>query len=299
MSDVQLHDFGQHRDRLGGLKVEAVSCMHFEAELFRACRALLDPLEFDGSHGVMPVDDRLTPCAGMYLDHRRADLCGGLDLLVIRCDEQRDANARRFQFGDHRHQMIALADHVQPTFGGYLLSPLRHDAGGVRTRLQRDIDHLAGRRHFEIERLGELRLQARDIVVANMTAIFAQMRRDTIRSSGDGNQCGLHGIGMPPAARVANGGDVIDVDAEAEFLKSHVSQGIQFSIFNPTMRRNSRSLPVTSVSPNNLACAAIQRSLPLMISPFEARSARRPLYACAVPAVTGAISKKLANSSMI
>jgi hypothetical protein len=68
---------------------------------------------------------------------------------------------------------------------------------------------------------GELRLQARDIVVADMTAVFAQMRRDAVGARLDRKQRGLDGIGMFPAARVADGGDVIDVDAEAEGARRH------------------------------------------------------------------------------
>ena len=157
----------------------------------------------------------------MDFDHRRADLGGGLDLLWIGGDEQRHADARRLQLGDDRHEVIVLAHHVEPAFGRHFLPPLRHDAGGVRARLERDVDHLARRRHLEIQRLGELRLQARNIVVADVAAVLAQMRRDAVGAGLDREQRGLHGIGMPPAARIADGRDVIDVDAEAEGVCGH------------------------------------------------------------------------------
>ena len=102
-------------------------------------------------------------------------------------------------------------------------APLRHDAGGMRARLERDLDHLARRRHLEIERLGQLRLQPRDIVVADVAAILAQMRRDAVGAGRDREQRGLHRIGMAPAARVADGRDVIDVDAEAEGACRHAA----------------------------------------------------------------------------
>ena len=55
-----------------------------------------------------------------------------------------------------------------------------------------------------------------DIVVDDVAAILAQMRSDAV---GAGRDCDLgrpDGVGMAPAARVAHGGDVVDVDAEAD-----------------------------------------------------------------------------------
>ena len=47
-----------------------------------------------------------------------------------------------------------LARRVEPALGRPLLALLGHDAGGVRAVAERDIDHLLGRRHLEIERFG-------------------------------------------------------------------------------------------------------------------------------------------------
>ena len=81
---------------------------------------------------------------------------------------------------------------------------------------QRDVHHLAGRRHFEIERLLDARLEPCDVVVADMAAVLAQMRGDAVGAGRDRDLGGAQRIGMPPAARIADGGDVVDVDAEAE-----------------------------------------------------------------------------------
>jgi hypothetical protein len=42
------------------------------------------------------------------------------------------------------------------------------------------------------------------------------VRRDAVGASLDGQMGGTRGIGMTAAARVADGGNVIDVDAQAE-----------------------------------------------------------------------------------
>ena len=65
-----------------------------------------------------------------------------------------------------------------------------------------------------------LRLQPRDVVVDDVAAILAQMRGDAVGAGGDRDLGRLHRIGMPAAARVAHGGDVVDVDAEADGRRS-------------------------------------------------------------------------------
>jgi hypothetical protein len=78
---------------------------------------------------------------------------------------------------------------------------------------QRDGGHLRGCRHLEIERLGDLGLEAGDVVVADMAAILAQMRRDAV---GPGRNCDPsrpERIRMGTAAGVPDGGDMIDIDA--------------------------------------------------------------------------------------
>ena len=59
-------------------------------------------------------------------------------------------------------------------------------------------------------------LQPRDIVVGNMPAVFAQMRGDAVGAGRLRQDGGAHRIGIVAAARIAHGGDVIDVDAEAQ-----------------------------------------------------------------------------------
>ncbi len=49
-----------------------------------------------------------------------------------------------------------------------------------------------------------------------MPAIFAQMGGDAVAAGRDRKLGRAHRVGMASAARVADGGDVIDVDAETE-----------------------------------------------------------------------------------
>jgi hypothetical protein len=185
----------------------------------------------------------------------------GLDLLHVGADEQRHADPGRLQFRDDRHQVVVLPHHVEPALGGELLPPLRHDAGGVRPRLQRDVDHLAGCSHLEVQRLGQLRLQPRDIIIADVAAILAQMRRDAVGPGRDRRQGGFDRIRMAAAARIADGRDVIDVDAERRGLADipSLKHGIRpagpIHCSNEKIHSFTRStLPTTSFA---LSCAMI------------------------------------------
>ena len=59
--------------------------------------------------------------------------------------------------------------------------------------------------------------------VIDVAAGFAQMRGNTVATGGDSKLGRTHWIRMTLAARVADGGDVIDVDAEAKRRRFHLA----------------------------------------------------------------------------
>jgi hypothetical protein len=152
----------------------------------------------------------------VQLDHRRAQLFGRLELPAFGIDEQRNADVGGAEPVDERREALDRARGVKTALGGELVAPFGHQAGGVRLVPERDLEHRFGRRHFEIERHRQLARQARDVVVGDVAAVLAQMGGDAVGAGLGGHARGAHRIGMPPAARVADGGDVVDVDAEAE-----------------------------------------------------------------------------------
>ena len=114
------------------------------------------------------------------------------------------------------------ADHVEAALGRALGALFRHKATGVGTDAQRDVEHRLGRRHLEIERLLDRGLEPLHVVVVDMAAVLAQMRGDPVGAGLDGEEGGANGIGRRAAARVAEGRDVVDVDAEVEARSSDV-----------------------------------------------------------------------------
>ena len=105
---------------------------------------------------------------------------------------------------------------IEPTLCGALLAPFGHDAGGVRLVAQRKGDHFLGRGHFEVQRQRGRGLDACDILVADVAAVFAQMRSDAVAADRRDDLRRTHRIRMIAAARVPDGRHVIDVDAQAQ-----------------------------------------------------------------------------------
>ena len=150
----------------------------------------------------------------MQLHARRATARTGLDLTRVRADEQRHPAIRRSQPLTSGPDPVELASHVQPALGGDLLAPLGDQAHLFGAHALDDAEHLVGDGGFEVERHAKTRLQAVDIVVADVAAVFAQMKRDDVRTRFDRKFSGFDWIGVAAAARIAQGGDMVDVDAQ-------------------------------------------------------------------------------------
>jgi hypothetical protein len=89
----------------------------------------------------------------------------------------------------------------------------------VRAVAQGDGQHLVGDRHLQVQGLAGLGAQLAqrgDVGIGDVAAILAQMGGDAVGAGRQGLARRADRIGMDPAAGVAHGGHVIDVDAEAD-----------------------------------------------------------------------------------
>jgi hypothetical protein len=86
----------------------------------------------------------------------------------------------------------------------------------MRARRQRDLEHLARDRHFEIERREIGCGESGDVFIADVAAILAKMRGDVVGAGLHGEFCGAQGVGVAPAPRVPQRRDMVDVDAETD-----------------------------------------------------------------------------------
>jgi hypothetical protein len=79
---------------------------------------------------------------------------------------------------------------------------------------KRDREHLVRRRHFEVEWTRQFGLEPRDIAIRDVPTIFTKVRGDAVGPRLDGEMRRPERIGMPPATRIPDRGNVIDIDPE-------------------------------------------------------------------------------------
>ena len=163
MADIELDDLGKRRDGLRSLVVEAVAGMDLEAEPAGEIGAVADAAPFRLGVVHASFGQCVAPGADMDFDGWCPQARRRLDLAPLGGDEQRDLDAGVDQFGDDGREHVVLRHDVEAAFGGALGALLRHEAGGMGLRLQRDRLHLGRRRHFEVERAVELGDEPGDI----------------------------------------------------------------------------------------------------------------------------------------
>ena len=76
--------------------------------------------------------------------------------------------------------------------------------------------HFLGRGHFQVQGQVSRGLDALEVIVADMAAVFAQVRGDAIAAHGGHDLGRADRIGMVPAARIADRCHVIDVHAQTK-----------------------------------------------------------------------------------
>ena len=154
--------------------------------------------------------------AGVEFDDGRAEPHRSFDLSLVRLDEQADADVRGAELVDIVSEVVVLARRVEAALRRTFLAPLGDDAGGVGPVGEGDRQHLLGRRHLEVQRQVDLGHQPVDVLVGDVAPVLAQVGGDAVGAGVGGDVRRAHGIRMCPAARVPDGRDMVDIDAEAE-----------------------------------------------------------------------------------
>ena len=93
--------------------------------------------------------------------------------------------------------------------------------GGMRAVPQGDFQHLLRRGHFQVERQARGAVDAGQVLVANVAAVFTQVNGDPVAPAGCHDLGRADWIGMGATARVADGRNVIDVHAKAQGVQHH------------------------------------------------------------------------------
>ena len=217
MPDVEFGQLRNRGNRLDVLVSQPVARVGFDPVLGGECGHVGQAPEFVGDSIARRMG--IFTCVELYhgsLQHHRR-----FDLALVRRNEQADADPGIAEALDHRVKPVVLPGGIEPALGGALLAPFGDDASGVRLVAQRNRQHFLGRSHFQVERQIGRGLDPGQVLVADMAAVFAQVRSDPIAAASSNDLRRADRIGMIPAARVTDRGDVIDVHAKAEAGHRH------------------------------------------------------------------------------
>lgn len=228
MADVQLADAGQGGDGADVVVVECVAGVetHVRAHDVFACVGNL--VEF----GEQLVAGHIAACAGegsgvgagVDFADVEASRGRGLDLTGIGIDESRDNQARVVQRLDDGFEAVGLTGDIEAALGRDLAATFGHKHGGVGLDAAGDTDHLVGRGHFEVELDADELAEQEQVAVVDVAAVFAEVDGDAVGTAKLGLVGGADRIGLALSEafalvpRLADGGDVVDVDAELDHV---------------------------------------------------------------------------------
>ena len=141
---------------------------------------------------------------------------------------------------DDGRKAVVLAGGVDAAFGGALLALFRHDAGGMRPRrsAMASISSVAA-----ISRLSGMAGAVVSRSISSSEICRRSSRRCAVMPSAPAacaSHGGAHRIGIVAAPRIPHGGDMIDIDAEAERAHRHAPLlwKIPAATKQPTVRSN-------------------------------------------------------------
>lgn len=155
--------------------------------------------------------------AGMQFDRVKPLLSGGDDLLFIGVDKRRREDVQ-FLEAFERSGGLGIGGEIDAAFGGDFLPSFGDESGLIRDALDGQIDDVFGDAQFQIELALHGLAEPAHIAIANMAAIFAQVDRNSVGTTEFGFDGGPYGIGFVATPGLAEGGDVVDVDAEFDHL---------------------------------------------------------------------------------
>ena len=216
--DIELDDFRDCCNGCDVLIVEPVACMNGQTDGAGRNTGRAYAFQFSGTLlGAAGI--RIGP--GMQLHNRRARGNASFDLRRIRIDEQRHANPTRRKRRAGIANPVLLRYDIETAFGRQFLAALRHQATIGRLRIGRNGDHGVGDCHFQIDSCQQTLLHQREIALLDMSAVFAQMNRDTVRAGLLCDQRCRHGIRVTGQTCLPQRCDMIDVDAQSDRGRCH------------------------------------------------------------------------------
>ena len=139
----------------------------------------------------------------------------GLDLLCVGVDEKTgkdSALAQAIDGGTHDGQ---ICPYVQPAFSSDLVGIFGHQGNCIGVRFERDLQHLFGRGHFQIDVGADTGAQQAHVAILNVAPVPAQMNCNAVGAGQFADHRGGNDARFRGAPCLADGGHMIDVNVQS------------------------------------------------------------------------------------
>src|SRR5690606_32340002 len=154
------------------------------------------------------------------LDDGRTRAAGRLDLSWVGIDEQGRPDPRIVQAIHSIAHAVKVSHNIQPAFCRQLFASFGNQTDIVGTSLARKLQHLGRDCTFKVHPGAQLGSNGRYISVLNVPPVFAQMKCDQVSTRLFSNDCGANRIGIRGEPLLAQGCNVVDIDAKLDHFSA-------------------------------------------------------------------------------
>jgi hypothetical protein len=175
---------------------------------------------------------RVGKTTGVQFDDWCLEGGGSIDLAGVGIEEKADKNIGLMEFLNHGAERVDFGGGVEASFGGDFGTVFGDEANFGGSEAEGEVEHGGGGGHFEVEFFATFLAEAKDIIVLNMSTIFAEVDGDGVGTGAEAKQGGGNGVGFrydtrdgDAVPRLTKGGEVIDVYAKTNhaFILSQIS----------------------------------------------------------------------------
>ena len=152
--------------------------------------------------------------AGMQFDRVDAKFDSSFKLGRIGVEKQAHDNTGALQSTNSFGHLYLRSDDIEAAFGRHFFAAFGDERRLMRRGLARNGEHLVGTGEFQVDRNRDRLFQNAEVALLDMPAVFAEVDRDCIGAAQLGQRGGPYGVRLVCFTSFANGGYVIDVDAE-------------------------------------------------------------------------------------
>lgn len=222
MPDIELLDLWNRRDWTQVRGGQPMSSVDSKTELGGESGGLTQRLRWRRIVRMIRV------LARVKLDRTGADSARHRHRGRIGPDEQARPDSSLAQFGHRALHALSVGDHIEATFGCYLLATLGNERHLIRMDGDCDGDHLVGAGKFQIEVAANRGAQTSDVRILDVPAILPQVRSDPIGADRLADHGGLDRIRLIAAPRLSKCRDVVNIHIKALVACSHIRPEYNF-----------------------------------------------------------------------